>query len=137
MHELIAVLIPEQTGARRGGVIDKSVVDWELERLARRNLGFGYDAWYPVHPGHWASDPSLSPPARGEVRRSDAVGSYTYPVFYALDMFDLGVHLGAIVGPDGSYHSDWERPGDGASEDDYELFRRHQGCLVVTCDVHF
>ena len=136
MHELIAVLIPEQTGARRRSVIDKSVVDSELERLARRNLGFGYDAWHPVHPGYWASDPSLSPPARGEVRRADVVRSCTYPVYYAQDMFDLGVHLGAIVAPDGTYHRDWKRPGNGASSEDYELFVTHSDCLVVLCDVH-
>ena len=136
MHELIAVVIPEQAGARRD-VIGGGVVDRELERHAGTNLGFGYDAWHPVDPGELLGDPSLTLPVRGKIGYSEPCSLHAYPVFFAEDMLDLGVHLGAIVAPDGTYHRDWERPEDGASSEDYELFDRHRDCLVVVCDVHF
>ena len=137
MHELIAVLIPDQEGACKGGIVG-GVVDRELERLAGLNLGFGYDSWYPVDPEEWLRDPLVTtPPARGEVESAGRAGrSYAYPVFFAEDMVNLGIHLGAIVAPDGGYHRDWERPGNGASGEDYELFDRHRDCLVVVCGVH-
>lgn len=139
MHEFIAVLLPEQAGARRG-VADEGVVNRELGRLAGLNLGAGYyDAWCPVDPGEWLGDPSLTRPVRGEIgHRGRAGWSYEYPVFFAEDMLVPGMpHLGAIVAPDGTYHRDWESPENGASEEDYELFDRHRDCLVVVCDVHF
>ena len=62
MHELIAVLIPEQEGARRGEDIDQGLADGELGRLA----GLHYDAWGPADPWGWSGDFAVPPlPARG------------------------------------------------------------------------
>ena len=135
MHELIAVLIPEQEGARRGEDVDQELADGELGRLA----GLHYDAWGPADPWGWSGDFAVPPlPARAEVAlRRGTSGFKAYPVYYAEDMFELGYHLGGVIGPDGRHHRDWKHPSNGASAEDYELFRTHRDCLVVLCDVHF